>query len=208
MNKEKKISYLVLIRHGQSEWNEQNLFTGWKNPPLTEKGIKEAENAGEKIKSLQIIFSHYFTSALIRAQETGEIILNTLQQKDLIKVKDQNLNERDYGDLSGLNKDEARKEWGEDQVHIWRRSYDTPPPGGESLKDTSMRVLPFFETEIKPLVKNGNNVLVCAHGNSLRSLIMSLENISSEEIVNVEIGTGEPILYSFNSGESFKKETL
>ena len=160
MNKEKKISYLVLIRHGQSEWNEQNLFTGWKNPPLTEKGIKEAENAGEKIKSLQIVFSHYFTSALIRAQETGEIILNTLQQKDLIKIKDQNLNERDYGDLSGLNKDEARKEWGEDQVHIWRRSYDTPPPGGESLKDTSMRVLPYFETEIKPLVKNGNNVLI------------------------------------------------
>jgi 2,3-bisphosphoglycerate-dependent phosphoglycerate mutase len=143
MNKEKKISYLVLVRHGQSEWNEKNLFTGWKNPPLTEKGIEEAKIAGEKIKNLKINFSHYFTSALIRAQETGEIILRILEEENLTKVKNQNLNERDYGDLSGLNKDEARKEWGENQVHIWRRSFDIPPPGGESLKDTSERVLPY-----------------------------------------------------------------
>ena len=201
-------NFLVLVRHGQSEWNAKNLFTGWKNPDLTSDGKKEAINAGSLIKERNIQFSMMFTSALKRAQLTGQIILDGIEQPDIEVIKDEALNERDYGDLSGLNKDEARKEWGEDQVHIWRRSYDTPPPGGESLKDTSMRVLPYFETEIKPLVKNGNNVLVCAHGNSLRSLIMSLENISSEEIVNVEIGTGEPILYSFNSGESFKKETL
>ena len=140
MNKEKNLSYLVLIRHGQSEWNEKNLFTGWKNPPLTEKGIEEAELAGIRIKNLNIDFSHYFTSALIRAQETGEIILNQLEKEEIIKTRSQNLNERDYGDLSGLNKDEAKKEWGEDQVHIWRRSFDIPPPGGESLKDTADRL--------------------------------------------------------------------
>ena len=207
MNKEKKISYLVLVRHGQSEWNEKNLFTGWKNPPLTGKGIEEAKIAGEKIKNLKINFSHYFTSALIRAQETGEIILRILEEENLTKVKNQNLNERDYGDLSGLNKDEARKEWGENQVHIWRRSFDIPPPGGESLKDTSERVLPYFDSEILPLIKHGKSVLICAHGNSLRSLIMSLENISPEEIVKLEIGTGDPILYSF-SEENFLKENL
>jgi 2,3-bisphosphoglycerate-dependent phosphoglycerate mutase len=207
MNKEKKISYLVLVRHGQSEWNEKNLFTGWKNPPLTEKGIEEAEIAGEKIKNLKINFSHYFTSALIRAQETGEIILRILEEENLTEVKNQNLNERDYGDLSGLNKDEARKEWGENQVHIWRRSFDIPPPGGESLKDTSERVLPYFDSEILPFIKNGKSVLICAHGNSLRSLIMSLENISPEEIVKLEIGTGDPILYSFSEG-NFLRENL
>ena len=200
MNKEKKISYLVLIRHGQSEWNEQNLFTGWKNPPLTEKGIKEAENAGEKIKSLQIIFSHYFTSALIRAQETGEIILNTLQQKDLIKVKDQNLNERDYGDLSGLNKDEARKEWGEDQVHIWRRSYDTPPPNGESLKDVVNRVSPYYEREILPYINDNKNVLIAAHGNSLRATMIQLGLYKPEQISSIELPTGSPFCIDFNNG--------
>ena len=208
MNKEKNLSYLVLIRHGQSEWNEKNLFTGWKNPPLTEKGIKEAELAGEKIKNLNIDFNHYFTSALVRAQETGEIILNKLEAENIIKTKSQNLNERDYGDLSGLDKDEARKEWGEDQVHIWRRSFDIPPPGGESLKDTAARVLPYFEEKIKPLVEQGNNILICAHGNSLRSLIMSLEEISPDEIVKVEIGTGEPILYSYSTNSSFQKIDL
>ena len=208
MNKEKNLSYLVLIRHGQSEWNEKNLFTGWKNPPLTEKGIKEAELAGEKIKKLNIDFSHYFTSALVRAQETGEIILSKLEAENIIKTKSQNLNERDYGDLSGLDKDEARKEWGEDQVHIWRRSFDIPPPGGESLKDTAARVLPYFEEKIKPLVEQGNNILICAHGNSLRSLIMSLEGISPDEIVKVEIGTGEPILYSYSTNSSFQKIAL
>ena len=208
MNKEKNLSYLVLIRHGQSEWNEKNLFTGWKNPPLTEKGIKEAELAGEKIKNLNIDFSHYFTSALVRAQETGEIILSKLEAENIIKTKSQNLNERDYGDLSGLDKDEARKEWGKDQVHIWRRSFDIAPPGGESLKDTAARVLPYFEEKIKPLVEQGNNILICAHGNSLRSLIMSLEEISPDEIVKVEIGTGEPILYSYSTNSSFQKIDL
>ena len=208
MNKEKILSYLVLIRHGQSEWNEKNLFTGWKNPPLTEKGIEEAELAGIRIKNLNIDFSHYFTSALIRAQETGEIILNQLEKEKIIKTRSQNLNERDYGDLSGLNKDEAKKEWGEDQVHIWRRSFDTPPPGGESLKDTADRVLPYFEEEIKPLVEQGNNILICAHGNSLRSLIMSLEEISPSEIVKVEIGTGEPILFSYSTESRFKRKDL
>ena len=208
MNMEKNLSYLVLIRHGQSEWNEKNLFTGWKNPPLTEKGIEEAELAGIRIKNLNIDFSHYFTSALIRAQETGEIILNQLEKEKIIKTRSQNLNERDYGDLSGLNKDEAKKEWGEDQVHIWRRSFDTPPPGGESLKDTADRVLPYFEEEIKPLVEQGNNILICAHGNSLRSLIMSLEEISPSEIVKVEIGTGEPILFSYSTESRFKRKDL
>ena len=208
MNKEKNLSYLVLIRHGQSEWNEKNLFTGWKNPPLTEKGIEEAELAGIRIKNLNIDFSHYFTSELIRAQETGEIILNQLEKEKIIKTRSQNLNERDYGDLSGLNKDEAKKEWGEDQVHIWRRSFDTPPPGGESLKDTADRVLPYFEEEIKPLVEQGNNILICAHGNSLRSLIMSLEEISPSEIVKVEIGTGEPILFSYSTESRFKRKDL
>ena len=208
MNKEKNHSYLVLIRHGQSEWNEKNLFTGWKNPPLTEKGIKEAELAGEKIKNLNIDFNHYFTSALVRAQETGEIILSKFEAENIIKTKSQNLNERDYGDLSGLDKDEARKEWGKDQVHIWRRSFDIAPPGGESLKDTAARVLPYFEEKIKPLVEQGNNILICAHGNSLRSLIMSLEEISPDEIVKVEIGTGEPILYSYSTNSSFQKIDL
>ena len=208
MNKEKNLSYLVLIRHGQSEWNEKNLFTGWKNPPLTEKGIEEAELAGIRIKNLNIDFSHCFTSALIRAQETGEIILNQLEKEKITKTRSQNLNERDYGDLSGLNKDEAKKEWGEDQVHIWRRSFDTPPPGGESLKDTADRVLPYFEEEIKPLVEQGNNILICAHGNSLRSLIMSLEEISPSEIVKVEIGTGEPILFSYSTESRFKRKDL
>ena len=208
MNKEKNLSYLVLIRHGQSEWNEKNLFTGWKNPPLTEKGIEEAVLAGIRIKNLNIDFSHYFTSALIRAQETGEIILNQLEKEKIIKTRSQNLNERDYGDLSGLNKDEAKKEWGEDQVHIWRRSFDIPPPEGESLKDTADRVLPYFEEEIKPLVEQGNNILICAHGNSLRSLIMSLEEISPSEIVKVEIGTGEPILFSYSTESGFKRKDL
>ena len=208
MNKEKNLSYLVLIRHGQSEWNEKNLFTGWKNPPLTEKGIEEAELAGIRIKNLNIDFSHYFTSALIRAQETCEIILNQLEKEKITKTRSQNLNERDYGDLSGLNKDEAKKEWGEDQVHIWRRSFDIPPPGGESLKDTADRVLPYFEEEIKPLVEQGNNILICAHGNSLRSLIMSLEEISPSEIVKVEIGTGEPILFSYSTESRFKRKDL
>ena len=183
---------LILIRHGQSEWNALNQFTGWKDPDLTAKGIEEAHNAGRIINNLKINFDLVFTSALIRAQNTAEIILKEINQP-LSTIKNQALNERNYGDLAGLNKDDARKRWGDEQVHIWRRSYDIPPPGGESLKDTGERVLPFFMKEIHPHVCKGKNVLVAAHGNSLRSLIKFLDNISDEDIVKLEIPTGAPI---------------
>ncbi len=195
-------NFLVLVRHGQSEWNAKNLFTGWKNPGLTSDGKKEAIKAGSLIKQRNIQFSMMFTSALKRAQITGQIILDSIEQTDIEVVKDEALNERDYGDLSGLNKDDARKEWGEEQVHIWRRSFDVPPPGGESLKDTAERVLPFFNISILPKIIEGKNILVAAHGNSLRSLVMQLDNLSKEEIVSLEIPTGAPIIYSFEANES------
>ena len=182
----------------QSEWNALNQFTGWKDPDLTAKGIEEAHNAGRIINNLKINFDLVFTSALIRAQNTAEIILKEINQP-LSTIKNQALNERNYGDLAGLNKDDARKRWGDEQVHIWRRSYDIPPPGGESLKDTGERVLPFFMKEILPHVCNGKNVLVAAHGNSLRSLIKFLDNISDEDIVKLEIPTGAPIHYVINA---------
>ena len=185
---------LILIRHGQSEWNALNQFTGWRDPDLTAKGIEEAHNAGMIINNLKINFDLVFTSALIRAQNTAEIILKEINQS-LSIIKNQALNERNYGDLAGLNKDDARKRWGDEQVHIWRRSFDIPPPGGESLKDTGERVLPFFLKEILPYVCKGKNVLVAAHGNSLRSLIKFLDNISDEDIVKLEIPTGAPIHY-------------
>jgi 2,3-bisphosphoglycerate-dependent phosphoglycerate mutase len=192
---------LILIRHGQSEWNALNQFTGWKDPDLTTTGIDEAHNAGKIINSLGINFDLVFTSALIRAQNTAEIILKETHQS-LPTIKDQALNERNYGDLAGLNKDDARKRWGDEQVHIWRRSFDIPPPGGESLKDTGERVLPFFMKEILPYVCKGKNVLVAAHGNSLRSLIKFLDNISDEDIVKLEIPTGAPIHYVINEDGS------
>ena len=192
---------LILIRHGQSEWNALNQFTGWKDPDLTAKGIEEARNAGMIINNLNINFDLVFTSALKRAQNTAEIILKEINQP-LSTIKNQALNERNYGDLAGLNKDDARKRWGNEQVHIWRRSYDIPPPGGESLKDTSDRVLPFFMKEIHPYVCKGKNVLVAAHGNSLRSLIKFLDNISDEDIVKLEIPTGAPIHYVINEDGS------
>ena len=192
---------LILIRHGQSEWNALNQFTGWKDPDLTAKGIEEAHNAGRIINNLKINFDLVFTSALIRAQNTAEIILKEINQP-LSTIKNQALNERNYGDLAGLNKDDARKRWGDEQVHIWRRSYDIPPPGGESLKDTGERVLPFFMKEILPHVCEGKNVLVAAHGNSLRSLIKFLDNISDEDIVKLEIPTGAPIHYVINEDGS------
>ena len=188
---------LILIRHGQSEWNALNQFTGWKDPGLTSKGVEEARNAGKIINNLKINFDLVFTSALIRAQNTAEIILKEINQP-LSTIKNQALNERNYGDLAGLNKDDARKRWGDEQVHIWRRSFDIPPPGGESLKDTGERVLPFFMKEILPYVCKGKNVLVAAHGNSLRSLIKFLDNISDEDIVKLEIPTGAPIHYVIN----------
>ena len=197
---------LVLVRHGQSEWNKKNLFTGWKNPDLTTQGINEATSAGIELKGKDYQFDIMFTSDLLRAQKTGEIILEQLGVKNLPIVKHQALNERNYGDLSGLNKDEARKKWGDEQVHIWRRSFDTPPPGGESLKDTSARVLPYFKKEILPQLLQGNNVLITAHGNSLRSLVMELDQLTKEQVIKLEIATGVPIYYEIKaSGEVIKK---
>jgi 2,3-bisphosphoglycerate-dependent phosphoglycerate mutase len=205
----KNTNYLVLVRHGQSEWNAKNLFTGWKDPGLTDQGIEEAVNAGISISARNIEFARMFTSALKRAQITGQIILDGIDQPHLKTIKDQALNERDYGDLAGLNKDAARKEWGEEQVHICRRSYDIPPPGGESLKNTAERVLPYFNAEILPRLTQGENILVAAHGNSLRSLVMQLDNLSKEEVIELEIPTGAPIIYTFSGNESpISKENL
>ena len=194
-------SKLVLVRHGQSEWNAKNLFTGWKDPQLTDLGIQEAIRAGELLETRNLNFDLMFTSDLFRAQETGRLILEQINQKDIEIIEDQSLNERNYGDLAGLNKDEAREKWGEEQVHIWRRSFDVPPPGGESLKNTAERVLPYFEREIMPKVKEGLNILIAAHGNSLRALVMQLEKISSEEIVKLEIATGDPLIYEYSNGD-------
>jgi 2,3-bisphosphoglycerate-dependent phosphoglycerate mutase len=190
---------LVLVRHGQSEWNLKNLFTGWKDPDLTEKGRAEARDAGSKLKAQGFTFDVAFTSALTRAQHTLDIALNEMGQTGLPIRRHLALNERDYGDLSGLNKDDARKKWGEEQVHIWRRSYDVPPPGGESLKDTLARTLPYFVQEILPCVLRGERTLVVAHGNSLRALIMVLEKLSPEGILARELGTGIPVIYRLNA---------
>ena len=186
---------LVLVRHGESEWNKLNLFTGWKDPDLTENGIAEARKGARLLRAEGVEFDVAYTSALRRAQHTLDIILAEIGQTGLSIVRDQALNERDYGDLSGLNKDDARKRWGEEQVHVWRRSYDVPPPGGESLKDTAARVLPYWEARIWPDVKAGRNVIVAAHGNSLRALIMKLEGLSGEAIIKRELATGVPMVY-------------
>jgi 2,3-bisphosphoglycerate-dependent phosphoglycerate mutase len=186
---------LVLVRHGQSDWNLKNLFTGWKDVGLSETGIAEAKTAGERLKRRGLKFDIAYTSALTRAQDTLTLMLEELGQRGLKTVKDQALNERDYGDLTGLDKDEARKKWGEEQVHIWRRSYDVPPPGGESLKDTLARALPYYMVHIQPDVLSGRSVLVSAHGNSLRALIMALEGLSPEQILKRELATGVPVVY-------------
>jgi len=190
---------LVLCRHGQSEWNLKNLFTGWRDPDLTELGVKEAREAGMRLKALGVRFDVAFTSVLVRAQNTTRLILEEVGQPDLPMICDQALNERDYGDLSGLNKDEARAQFGEEQVHIWRRSYDVPPPGGESLKDTAARVLPYYVHDVLPQAMRGQTVLVAAHGNSLRALIMAMEGLSGEAIVKRELDTGVPIIYRLNA---------
>jgi 2,3-bisphosphoglycerate-dependent phosphoglycerate mutase len=200
---------LVLVRHGESEWNKLNLFTGWRDVGLTETGIAEAKRAGKLIKAQGLVFDIAFTSALKRAQITLELMLEELGQQGLKTIKDQALNERDYGDLCGLNKDDARKRWGDEQVHIWRRSYDIAPPGGESLKDTAARVLPYYKAKILPEVLAGRNVLISAHGNSLRALIMQLDKLSPEEIVKLNLGTGEPYVYRLNAdGSAASKMTL
>ncbi len=190
---------LVLVRHGESEWNKLNLFTGWRDVDLSETGIEEARRAGKLLKQAGIHFDIAFTSALKRAQRTLTIILDELGQPDLETIRDQALNERDYGELSGLNKDDARKRWGEEQVHIWRRSFDTPPPGGESLKDTAERVLPYYEATIWPELQAGKNVVISAHGNSLRALVMKLDQLSREKVLALNIATGAPILYRLHA---------
>ncbi len=200
---------LVLVRHGQSEWNLKNLFTGWRDVDLTELGHEEAKQAGAKLKARGLKFDIAFTSALQRAQKTCQHILDANGQGSLETIRDQALNERDYGDLSGLNKDDARKKWGEEQVHIWRRSYDVQPPGGESLKDTGARVWPYYMHVMQPHVLRGETVLVSAHGNSLRALIMALDGVSGDEIVKLELGTGVPIVYRLNADSTVaSKEVL
>ena len=190
---------LVLVRHGESEWNLKNLFTGWKDVDLTEKGIAEARAAGRKLKAQGLSFDVAFTSLLVRAQRSLDLMLEEMGQRKIPILRDKALNERDYGDLSGLNKDDARARWGAEQVHIWRRSYDVAPPGGESLKDTAARVLPYYIQEILPVVLQGKRVLISAHGNSLRALVMVLERLSTSDILKREIGTGVPLVYRLNA---------
>jgi len=190
---------LVLVRHGQSDWNLKNLFTGWRDVDLTEQGVKEAREAGRKLKAQGLKFDVAFTSALKRAQRTLDLMLEELGQTNLPIIRDQALNERDYGDLVGLNKDDARKKWGEEQVLKWRRSYDIAPPGGESLKDTLARALPYYVTEILPRVMRGERVLVSAHGNSLRALVYVLDHHTPESIVKLNLDTGVPMIYRLNA---------
>ena len=189
---------LVLVRHGQSDWNLKNLFTGWRDPDLSPKGVEEAKDAGRRMKAHGLIFDVAYTSALSRAQRTLKLACETLGQTNLPETRDQALNERDYGDLSGLNKDNARKKWGEEQVHVWRRSYDVAPPGGESLKDTVARVLPYYCQHILPGVLDGKRTLVAAHGNSLRALVMVLDRLTPATIPTMELDTGVPLVYRLN----------
>jgi 2,3-bisphosphoglycerate-dependent phosphoglycerate mutase len=200
---------LVLVRHGESEWNKLNLFTGWRDVDLSEKGTTEARAAGKRLKAKGLTFGIAFTSVLKRAERTLDLMLDELGQKAMPIERDQALNERDYGDLSGLNKDDARKKWGEEQVHVWRRSYAVAPPGGESLRDTGARVWPYYLHRIQPHVLRGEGVLISAHGNSLRAMIMALEGLSGDEIVKRELATGVPILYRLNADSTIAaKEVL
>src|SRR6266536_2562259 len=197
---------LVLVGNGQSAWNLKNLFTGWKDPDLTELGVAEAKAAGRKLKEQGLSFDIAFTSVLTRAQHTLDLMLAEIGQTGLSTRRDLALNERDYGDLSGMNKDDARKKWGEEQVLIWRRSYDVPPPGGESLKDTVARALPYFVQEILPRVLRGDRVLISAHGNSLRALIMVLERLTPAAILKRELATGVPIVYRLNADSTVESQ--
>ena len=188
-------SVMVLVRHGESEWNRRNIFTGWQDPDLSEEGVAEAHRAGALLKAEDFHIDCAFTSTLKRATRTLEIILSELDEDDIAVIQDAALNERDYGDLAGLNKDEARRRWGDEQVDLWRRSYDIAPPRGESLKDTAARVIPFFTKRILPELKAGNNVIVAAHGNSLRSLVMYLDRLSPQQVMELNIATGVPLIY-------------
>jgi len=200
---------LVLVRHGQSQWNLENRFTGWVDVPLTDKGREEAKRAGEVLKTAGIRFSKAYTSDLKRAHDTLAIMLDVLGQTGLPTERDKALNERHYGDLQGLNKDETREKYGKEQVHIWRRSYDVPPPGGESLKDTAARTLPYFESNILADVRKGENIIVAAHGNSLRSIVMQLDKLTREQVLELNLDTGVPIVYEIDgSGAVLSKEIL
>ena len=192
---------MVLVRHGQSEWNKKNLFTGWRDPDLTEQGIAEAVEVGRVLAERGMRFDIAFTSVLVRAERTCRMILEGVGQPGLETIHDQALNERNYGDLAGLNKDDARARWGEAQVHVWRRSYDVPPPGdeGESLRDTGARVWPYYMAQILPRVLRGQTVLVAAHGNSLRSLVMILDGHTTETITGLNLGTGVPMVYRLHA---------
>jgi 2,3-bisphosphoglycerate-dependent phosphoglycerate mutase len=195
---------LVLVRHGQSQWNLENRFTGWVDVPITALGEEEAHRAGRELKGIH--FDLAFTSVLQRAQQTLKIILDEIGQPELPTERDQALNERHYGDLQGLDKAETAKKYGDAQVHIWRRSFDVKPPNGESLKDTAARTLPYFSAKILPAAAAGKNVLVSAHGNSLRAIVMGLEKLTPEQILKVEIGTGRPIVYDIGpQGEVLNK---
>jgi 2,3-bisphosphoglycerate-dependent phosphoglycerate mutase len=190
---------LILVRHGESEWNLKNLFTGWRNPDLTEKGTGEARATGKALKAKGIVPDLYYTSALRRAQHTLDLMLEEMGILNVTITRNIALNERDYGDLSGLNKDDARAKWGEEQVLIWRRSFDVPPPGGESLKDTAARTLPYYDAEIVPQLNAGKTVLVAAHGNSLRAMVMAIEGLTPEQILKREIATGQPTVYKIGA---------
>ena len=199
---------LVLLRHGESQWNLENRFTGWVDVPLSPKGEEEARQAGEKLKAAHIHFDMAFTSVLQRANRTMEIALDILGQQGIPVEKDQALNERHYGDLQGLNKAETAQKYGEEQVHIWRRSYDVPPPGGESLKDTAARTLPYYEAKILPMIKAGKNILVAAHGNSLRSMVMHLDHLTKEQVLELNLGTGVPIVYELDTEGKVKGKQI
>lgn len=199
---------LILVRHGQSEWNLKNLFTGWRNPDLTEQGIAEARATGKALKARGIVPDFYYTSALRRAQHTLDLMLEEMGIDNVTIIRNTALNERDYGDLSGLNKDDARRKWGEEQVHVWRRSYAVAPPGGESLRDTGARVWPYYMHTIQPHVLRGETVLVAAHGNSLRALIMALEGLSGDEVVKLELATGVPMIYRLNQDSTLASKEI
>jgi 2,3-bisphosphoglycerate-dependent phosphoglycerate mutase len=199
---------LVLVRHGQSEWNLKDLFTGWKDPDLTELGIEEARTTGRMLKAKGLCFDRAYSSNLARARNTLKLILAELGQPDIPALDSEALNERDYGDLTGLNKDEARRKWGDAQVSLWRRSYDVRPPGGESLKDTVARVLPYYCEEILPRLLRGERILVVAHGNSLRALVMVLEGMTPQTVAQTEFATGAALFYRLKQDSTLEAREI